>query len=165
MAATWHRPATVMLRSIIGDDVRTYTYSDERIEEILVTAASQLVMSADFNVAYTVNLSKQTISPDPAGDNDFLVLLCLKSACLIGKAEYRNATSQAISIKDGPSTIDAKGVPTAKKDWANDICQKYQDALISYKTGNGLSGAGIVGPYDIDYVSSTRYNYPGRREL
>lgn len=147
----WHTNMITMLRHIIDDTDSPYEYADEKLKELLCISSVFVITSIDFSVTYTVDIGAQTITPDPVDNNDtdFQVLVVLKAACTLVSNEYKGASSKAISVRDGPGAIDARGVAEGKKNIMDSLCNKYNDAILAYKTGNGLCGHGIVGPYDI----------------
>jgi hypothetical protein len=57
----WKTDLVLMLRSLIGDLDRT-DYTDERLKQILVAGAYNVVNDADFSEDYSVDISAVTIS-------------------------------------------------------------------------------------------------------
>lgn len=152
----WDTDMIVMLRSVLGDYTEPYTFCDNTLIDLLITAAVSVVTSVDFDRTYTVDVSDRSITPDPTASNDqsFQVLVVLKAACILAKGQQRlKAEYGGVSIKDGPSSINMAGPGKLSKEYADDACKAYQDALLAYKTGNGLSGKAIVGPYDLGVYS------------
>lgn len=143
----WLDDAITILRNVIGDDVSPYSYSDSRLEEILGSASSFVISEISFDSAYVVDVSIPEVTPDPSGDNSFIALVVLKAACIIGCAEHRNASRKAMSFRDGPSSIDGRGVADHAKFVAQDLCKKYEDAKFDYVFGDGSLGVAIIGPY------------------
>ena len=105
--------------------------------------------SADFNNTYTVDVAGNSISPDPVGekDSDFTVLTVYKTACIILGSELKTEAANAISIKDGPSAIDLRGVAATLTTLYQELCAKYDKAQLDYRTGKGMIGQSILGPY------------------
>ena len=70
-------------------------------------------------------------------------------------SEIRSESGNAISIKDGPSAIDLRGVTSTLTKLYEDLCEKYDKMLIDYRTGNSIAGQAILGPYSpgSDFVS------------
>jgi hypothetical protein len=113
-----------------------------------------------------VNVENCTLDPDPTADPEdhaFITLVCLKAACIIIGGQIRSESGNAISIKDGPSAIDLRGVTgTLAKLWEN-LCAKYEQAELDYRAGNGLAGQAILGPYSPGSDLISRNNYGGHR--
>jgi len=136
-----------IVRGMIFDMTAPYTYADARLEELLAVSAVLVIQEVDFSMSYTVDLSAVTISPDPSNDDDFVALVCLKTACMISHGEHRDAAKQAISVKDGPAFVDTKDRAKHLGDLAEDACQAYARAKLNYQIGDGSVGRAIVGPY------------------
>ena len=145
---SWQTDLVLMIRSIIGDLDKS-KFTDERLKQILVVGAYNVVNDADFTNTYTVNVAEVSISPDPISekDVDFNVLTVYKSACILIGSEVKTESANAISIKDGPSAIDLRGVANSLHVLYKDLCQKYDELLKAYQYNNTLVGQAILGPY------------------
>lgn len=152
----WTTTLITMIRALINDLDTPYTYSNDRLQQLAVIAAVLVLQEVDFSRSYTVSIDDKTISPDPTSvsDSDFQVLVALRTSCMITHDEYRVAAKQAISFKDGPSSMDAKGSADHKAKLASEVCQKYEDAKRQYQRGDGIIGEAIVGPYNLGMTSS-----------
>lgn len=142
-----------MLRSLIGDLDRA-KFTDERLKQIIVVGAYNVINDADFVNDYTVDIGAVSISPDPITkkDTDFTVLTLYKTACILVGSEVKTESSNAISIKDGPSAIDLRGVSASLSSLYNDLCKKYEEMLSTYQytmgSGDGTpAGAAVLSPY------------------
>lgn len=135
-----------MLRVMVND-ITSETYQDDTLEQVICVAAFQV--AAEFaEFAFVADVANVDISPDPtSGDsqNDsFVNLVCLKAACIIDNGSAAKAASQAISVKDGTSSIDLRGVLAGKlellkRGW----CSVFKDAKFDYQT-QSLESAGSV---------------------
>jgi hypothetical protein len=150
---SWKVDMVLMFRSLIGDLDET-KYTDERLKQVLVVGAYNVVNDADFSNSYTVSVSSVSISPDPITekDTDFSVLTLYKSACILVGSEAKTESSNAIAIKDGPSSIDLRGVSRSLSAMYMDFCKKYDDLLSAYEYASGggdgaPAGAAILSPY------------------
>ena len=61
----WQDSMVQMLRVVIFDLETTPTYSDSRLEEMLVASAHLVTQDIDFSTNYTVDILSQSITPDP----------------------------------------------------------------------------------------------------
>ena len=160
----WKIDLVLMLRSIIGD-LDKAKFTDERIKQILVVGAYNVLNDADFSETYTVNVAEISISPDPISesDTDFSTLTVYKSACILLGSEVKTEAANAISIKDGPSAIDLRGVATNLANLYNDLCAKYDALLKTYQYNNTLVGQAILGPYSPGsmVVNGNQFDYRG----
>jgi len=160
----WKIDLVLMLRSIIGD-LDKAKFTDERIKQILVVGAYNVLNDADFSETYTVNVAEISISPDPISesDTDFSTLTVYKSACILLGSEVKTESANAISIKDGPSAIDLRGVTANLTNLYNDLCAKYDALLKTYQYNNTLVGQAILGPYSPGsmIVNGNQFDYRG----
>ncbi len=145
---SWKVDLVVMLRSLIGD-LDHAKYTDERLKQVIVVGAYGVLSDADFSNDYVVSVSSLSISPDPITekDADFSILSVYKSACILLGSEVKTESANAISIKDGPSAIDLRGVTQNLTILYNDICKKYDQLLKAYQYNNTLVGQAVLGPY------------------
>jgi hypothetical protein len=151
----WETNLLILVRSLINDSVAPYTYSDERLEDLMVTSAVLVLQEVSFATVYTIDLSTPSISPDP--ETSFETLIALKTACLIAQGEHRGYVRGAIAIKDGPSTIDAKGRAQYSKDLVDSVCALYDKARTQYVINGGSSGVAIITPYNFQDVGMRQF--------
>ena len=156
-----------MVRYLIDDvDPENYTYSDHRIETTILVAGQLSQFDITFDNNYDINVENCTLDPDPTRTNPedqaFITLIVLKAACIIVGGAIRGESGNAISIKDGPSAIDLRGVTATLTTLYKDLCSKYEQAVMNYKAGNSIGGQAILGPYSpgSDYVSRNQYGGP-----
>ena len=127
--------------------------------------AYNVLNDADFSETYTVNVAEISISPDPISqsDTDFTTLTVYKSACILLGSEVKTEAANAISIKDGPSAIDLRGVTANLTNLYNDLCAKYDALLKTYQYNNTLVGQAILGPYSPGsmVVNGNQFDYRG----
>jgi hypothetical protein len=144
----WKNDVVKIIRALISDLDET-AYQDSRLEEVAITAAYQVYSNISFDYTYTISLSAETISPDPAdnSDDDFIVLTALKAACVILRSEAKTQAASAISMTDGPSSISLKGVYDALKSEADDLCAKFEEAKRQFIMSGGVGGLAILSPY------------------
>ena len=149
-----------IVRTWINDlDSSSYKYSDGRINQVICVAARFVQQDAEFKTRYSIGVDY--ISPNPAEleDFDFINLVGLKTACIILGGELKMEAGNAISIKDGPSSIDLRGVASTIAAYRNDICSRYDEYLLDYKVFGIQAGQAVLGPYSpaSEFVSR-RYN-------
>ena len=123
----WTTDLVIILRSIIGD-LDSTSFTDSRLQQILAVAAYNVLNDADFSTTYTVDVANSTISPDPytTSDVDFSTLTVYKAACILLGSEVKTEAANAISIKDGPSAIDLRGVTQSLTVMYNDLCKFWK---------------------------------------
>jgi len=143
---------STIVRHLVDDlDATKYKYSPHRVETAILVAAQLTTMNVDFNNTYTINVENCTLSPDPTDtgtkDDPFIALICLRTATIIVGSEIRSESGNAISIKDGPSAIDLRGVSQTLAILYKDLSEKYEHLLLEYRAGSSVAGQAILGPY------------------
>ena len=149
---SWQGQMSTIVRHLVDDlDSSSYAYSDKRIETSILVASQLMIMNVDFNNDYTINVETCSLSPDPTDaetkDNPFITLSSLRAACIIVGSQIRKESGNAISIKDGPSAIDLRGVTQTLIVLYKDLCEKYENLLLEYRAGNSIVGHAVLGPY------------------
>lgn len=163
---SWQGQISTMVRHLVNDlEPTNYKYSDKRIETTILVAAQLVSEDIDLVNDYSINVEQCSLSPDPTDestrDNVFINLVTLKSSCIIIGSEVRTEASNAISIKDGPSAIDLRGVANTLTILYKDLCDKYSQLVYDYVAGGSLAGQAILGPYSpaSDFVARTHNDY------
>ena len=165
---SWRSEIPLMVRHLINDlDPASYKYQDDRLESTVLVSAQLLTLETDFSSVYSVDIANGLLSPDPTidiKDNAFINLTALKSACIIVGSELKTEASNAISIKDGPSAIDLRGVASTLSVLYKDLSDKYSKLLLDYRAGGSIVGHAILSPYSpaSDYVTRTHGDYDSR---
>jgi hypothetical protein len=163
---SWQGQMSTIVRHLIDDlDAAKYKYSQNRVETAILVSAQLTTMNVDFNNSYTINVESCSLSPDPTDtgtkDNPFINLVSLRTACIILGGEIRSESGNAISIKDGPSAIDLRGVSQVLATLYKDLSDRYDHTLLEYRAGNSIAGHAILGPYSpgSDSVSNNRLDH------
>ena len=148
----WQNEMVRIVRHLINDlDSSNYTFTDDRLEESALVAAQLLLKEVDFDNTYTVDTDALDMSPAPTTlatkDDAFINLVCLKSACVILGSEVRTNSLNAIVVKDGPSSIDMRGIAAGLNNIYKDMCAKYDHYVMQWKAGNSIAGQAILSPY------------------
>lgn len=154
----WKTDLVLMLRSMVGD-LDSVKYTDERLEQLLVIAAYATATDTPFLTDYAVSVGSVTISPDPVktGDKNFSILTVLRAACILVGSEIKTQSANAISIKDGPSAIDLRGVSQNLQMLYDRLFKQYEDFLFDYlmnhRNGADTAGTAILSPYSPASIS------------
>tara|TARA_A100001015_G_scaffold239514_1_gene272829 strand:+ start:150 stop:695 length:546 start_codon:yes stop_codon:yes gene_type:complete len=146
----WQTEMITLFRYVINDVDEAQEFTDNRLGNLLLSAAHLTLGVVDFPRDYNVDIPSSGITPDPTTgvrDNNFINLVILKASCLLAAGEYRSASNKGIVIRDGPSSVDARGLIMAKKEIMNDACQKYSEAELAFRLGNSNVGEAIIGPH------------------
>jgi hypothetical protein len=150
----WQTELVEILRMMIGDwDRDNLTMTDENLVRVIIVAAFQVACTVSFTQDFTIDISEQTISPDPTAvatrDDSFCNLICLKAACILDNANAITAATTSLAGKDGFSSFDMRGVAEARiKLLQVGFCKQFEDEKADYNLGsNSVAGAVIMGPF------------------
>lgn len=138
---SWQDELIPVLRVYIDDLASPYTYTDGRLEQVALASAYVLLNEADLNMSYTISMSSESISPDPASDTAFINLMAMKSACFILKGELKLAQKYGISITDGPSSVSGGKRLDAVQKAYDDMTKRFDMFKLRYlanKTGEAV---------------------------
>lgn len=151
----WQDDMVEILRVMVNDMDTTQTYTDDKLLRVLVVSCFQVISELQFAQTYTVSISNQTLSPDPTvegtTDQSFVNLVTQKAACVIDRGSAIIAASRAISVRDGGSSVDLRGVFQGKlalleKGW----CAVYADTKLEYQmNGAAVAGAVVMTPFRV----------------
>lgn len=162
----WQDTALPMLRVIISDiDTNSPTYSDDRLEEILVVCAMYVQQEMDFSTTYTISVPTRTISPDPVTNNDstFLNFIVLKAACVTDWSTYRTeALRNGLEAKLGPAELKVKGerLTGFKELITQGPCAAYEQLKMEYEfSGDGSSVRAVLSPFVGNNYDPISLNY------
>jgi len=162
---SWQNEMVVIVRHLINDlNSSDYTFTDDRLEESVLVAAQLAALEIDFENTYSIDVDSVTLTPDPTDsgnkDDSFINLVCLKTARLLLGSELKTHSLNAISLRDGPSSLDLRGIVAGLNILFEDIAKRYEDAVLQYKL-NGVVGEAILGPYSpgSDSVARTSLSY------
>ena len=135
----WQNEMTLIVRHLVNDlDSTNYTFTDDRVEEAVLVSSQLASLEIDF-------------------EN----LVCLKTACLLLGSEVKTNALSAMAIKDGPSSIDTRGIVANLHILHQGMCKNYEDATMQYKL-NGVVGQAVLGPYSPGSDSVARTNLSNR---
>ena len=147
----WQNEMTLIVRHLVNDlDSSSYTFQDDRVEESVLVSAQLAALEIDFESTYTIDVDSLTLTPDPTTssnkDDSFINLVSLKTAQMLLGSELKTHSLNAISLRDGPSALDLRGIVTGLKILFDDINRRFEEAKTQYKL-NGLVGEAVLGPY------------------
>ena len=148
----WQNEMVRMLRHVVNDlDSSSYSFTDDRLEESILVSAQLVSTEIDFENTYTIDVDGLILTPDPTtlGDKDdaFINLVVLKASCVILGSEVRSNALNAIALKDGPSSIDLRGITAGLTKLYEHLCEKYESCVMQYKAGGSIAGQAILSPY------------------
>lgn len=146
----WNDDVVPMVRYIIGDVDTPQKYTDTRLKTAAVMAANFLVMEISFANAYVIDISGETVTPDPSTtdpkDTDFLSLLALRTSCLIIAGELKLYAAASFRVMDGPSSIDTGSIFANLQKLNDSLCTLYDKNKMAYQMGATGYGKAIMTP-------------------
>ncbi len=149
MANQWQPTMITILRYLVNDfDSDSYTYSDSRLEELILIAAHLIQKEVSFENSYTIDIDQAYITPNPVEVNDaaFINLVCLKAAVLLTRNELKTKSLGSLSWSDGPSSLNTTSVFTSFQKLYEALNDNYEQARLQFMMGSRPVGRGIFGP-------------------
>ena len=147
----WQDDMIMMLRVLVSDMSSTPTYSDGRMEQILVVAAQYVQMELTFDTTYTIDLTGPDISPDPTGINDdaFVNLTVMKAACITDFSTFRTQALQSgVKTRCGPVILDTlRRIDGFKQLLDVGPCAAYEAMKKDFVFGTGSLCSAILSPF------------------
>jgi len=151
----WKVEIPIIIRTLINDLEEPLTYSDSRIQQLIVVS-SQYVLN-DFNLpkTYTIDIINNTITPDPSDpetrDTDFIGFIALKSACILDQSTFRTkAALEGIKTALGSANLSINGNLAGYKtilDQNQGPCKLYENLVMDYNIGNATAISAILSPF------------------
>ena len=165
MTAFWPTELVLVTRVLISDYVQPYTYSDARIQEVLIIAGMLCQLEVDLlHSPYTFDVANLIMTPDPANasigkDYGACCLFSLKAACILQLSSFRDkARNAGIQVRSDRELIDTKGQLDGDKFLLNsehDVSADYKNALWEYKAGNYSAGYAILTGFSSPNLSTS----------
>lgn len=150
---SWNVEMPLIVRSWINDLSDTPTYSDERVQQLIVVAAQYVIKEVDLTVDYTINIVNPDITPDPVlaedKDLDFISLTSLKAACILDQSSLRTkAATEGIKAALGPAQLAVGGGLRGYEVILNQgPCALYNRLVQDHQIGNVAAIHAILGPF------------------
>lgn len=148
---SWQNETAIIVRVWINDLSDSPTYSDERIQQLIMVAAKYVKLETNLETDYIIDIINNTISPDPNTVNDeiFTGLVALKAACLLDQSTFRTkAATEGIRAALGPASLSVGGSMEGYRDILNKgPCTMYEQLKLDYEIGNTSLFKAILGPF------------------
>lgn len=147
----WQNELTIITRTLINDFNEPYTYSDDRIQQILTISAKYVQFDVNIEQKYSVDVTNINISPDPTSINDeiFISLVCLKAACLVDQATFRTkAALEGIKASLGPASLAVGGNLSGWKTLLElGPCATYDELTSHWDVKDATAVKSILSPF------------------
>lgn len=138
----WNVEITRYTRSLIGDIVPPYIYTDSTINQVILTAARIVIQDTNISGYATMLGVSGYISPDPTilCDDDFVYLIALKAACLLDTNQARSMVNIGVGGTTailGPMSYNFQAQSTAVQDLFDyGLCNSYEEFARRYALGD-----------------------------
>jgi len=149
--ATWKDELTVIVRTLVNDFSDPYTYSDERIHQVIAVAGKYVQFDVVLDHFYKIDVSDVTIDPDPTLDDDtiFIGLVCLKAACIIDQSTFRTKSAlEGIRASLGPASLSVAGQSSA---WRTMLelgpCAAYDELTSHWDVKEATAIRAVLSPF------------------
>ena len=151
----WDNEMRIMLRVLIDDtDIDNLSFTDSRLDSVLVVSARYVIQDVDLPTNYTINIVSPDISPDPttshsSSDLIFMNLAIMKSACFIDQGTFRTKAAIAgVRAKCGPVLMETLNHMAGFKELLTlGPCAAYDALKLEYSMGNLQACQIVLSPF------------------
>lgn len=151
----WEIEIPIIVRTLINDLSDPPTYSDSRIEQLIVVSAQYVLNDINLNNTYNIDIVNRTITPDPSDpnsrDTDFIGFIALKSACLLDQSTFRTkAALEGIKTALGSANLSIQGNLAGYKiilDQDQAPCKLYEQLTLDHNIGNATAVSAVLSPF------------------
>lgn len=148
---SWNKEIPTIIRVLINDLEQPYSYSDNRLLQVIAVAAKYVQFDVVLEHTYEIDVIKPNITPDPTLDNDsiFISLVSLKAACIIDQSNFRTkAALEGIRASLGPASIATNGSTAGwLKILEHGACALYSDLTEHWDIKDASAVAAILTPF------------------
>lgn len=148
---SWQIQIPIIVRTLINDFSDNPTYSDERLLQTIVVAATYVQFDVVLDHSYVVDVVNPNITPDPTVDNDsiFISLVSLKTACIIDQSNFRTkAAMEGIRAALGPAQLWVNGSLAGWKEiLSHGPCALYDGLVEHWDVSNATAIAAVLSPF------------------
>jgi hypothetical protein len=149
----WQTSMTLMTRLLIADLADPPTYSDTRLQQLILLGARYVQQDVSFSTTYSVNIDSLTLSPDPTDSqslNDvFTNLVVLKAACIADESTFRTkAVNEGIRTALASADLSVQGNLRGYQILLEEgPCSLYSRMRMEYQIGNTQLVRAVLGPF------------------
>lgn len=148
---SWSLEIPIIVRTLINDLSDNPTYSDERLQQVIVVAAKYVQFDVILDHQYAIDVSVPNISPDPTTDRDeiFIALVSLKAACIVDQSELRTkAAMEGIRAALGPASLSVGGsLEGLKMIIEKGACATYDELTSHWDVKDATAIRAILSPF------------------
>tara|TARA_R100001163_G_C5055102_1_gene191586 strand:- start:1360 stop:1887 length:528 start_codon:yes stop_codon:yes gene_type:complete len=153
MSTQWILEIPLMVRVWINDLADSPTYSDDRLQQVIVVAGQYVTREINFDTSYKCDILNLDISPDPSlsstRDEAFITFVTLKSACLLDQSTFRTkAAGEGIRAGLGAASVSVAGNLKGYKEILDvGPCALYEKLRMEYEIGNANGIKAVLSPF------------------
>lgn len=151
---SWHSEIITTVRVLVNDIVAPYSYSDDRLSQVIVVAAKFVKNDLSFiTTDYSIDISNKTIDPDPTDPNNideiFVNCISLKTACIVDQSTFRTkAASEGIKAALGPASLSIQDNLKGFKILLDQgPCALYDKFVNDYEIANATNIRAVLSPF------------------
>lgn len=150
----WKVALVGMLRYLINDMDTPYTYTDDKLKNMILYGAFLVDKDISFGQSYTFDLTQLTITPDPVINKDFafINLSILKAAVVLARNQLRTQVGQAVKWKDGQSSFDGTELYKSYQAILTSVENDFNQAWMQYQFGDTAPGRTILTAFSSDRI-------------
>jgi hypothetical protein len=150
---SWILEIPIIVRTWINDLSDNPTYSDDRLQQVIIVAGQYVTREINLDTKYTCDVINLTITPDPSlsktRDEAFISFVALKSACILDQSTFRTkAASEGVRAGLGSANISVAGNLKGYKDILDTgPCKMYEKLRMEYEIGNANGIKAVLSPF------------------
>lgn len=150
---SWNTEIPIIIRIFINDLGPSYTYADEKLEQLSVVAAQYVKSDANLSNDYSINIVNPSITPDPTlldpKDDIFINLIALKALCILDQSTLRTRSAlEGIRAALGPASLNVNNSLSGYKILLDQgPCALYRSLVDQWNIGNASAIRAIFSPF------------------
>ena len=150
---SWILEIPIIVRTWINDLSDNPTYSDDRLQQVIIVAGQYVTREINLDTKYTCDVINLTITPDPSlsktRDEAFISFVALKSACILDQSTFRTkAASEGIRTSLGPASIAVGGnLKGYQAILEFGPCAMYDKLKLEHEIGNIKYVRAVLSPF------------------
>jgi hypothetical protein len=153
MSTQWILEIPLIVRTWINDLADNPTYSDDRLQQVIIVAGQYVTREINLDTKYTCDILNLAISPDPSlaatRDDAFITFVALKSACILDQSTFRTkAAGEGIRAGLGAASVSVAGNLKGYKEILDvGPCAMYEKLRMEWEVGNANGIQAVLSPF------------------
>ena len=153
MSTQWILEIPLIVRVWINDLADNPTYSDDRLQQVIIVAGQYVTREINLDTSYTCDILNLSISPAPSlsatRDEAFITFVSLKSACILDQSTFRTkAAGEGIRAGLGAASVSVAGNLKGYKEILDvGPCAMYEKLRMEWEVGNANGIKAVLSPF------------------